>query len=412
MSRTITRKSDVPRYIPIGPDAASKILSDAGRLPPVSLIVTPLEGQNRVRFDRFLSYKFSSAITIPVDTFQFTAVAPDDAQSFDNVVKSGDIVSLFVNDQPLSTGIIDSVSIETDSQFGEKIEISGRDLMSQYEEQDAVSIDNKPIWGDRFTLRSVIQTLNQNTRFPSDILLRNTPNLGGLLFATEPGETKLSALQRFLEPLNLLAWTDPAGRIVIGRPSMKAAESRGTFIVSKERRFSNVLDIKVTRSTATIPNIIVPIFPVQEASQFVTTTQQQVNNTLSGPERLRKLGHRLPKTTIINHPQGASAQDFSEANRINRNPDFKSLVRAYADRELARYNMGDMLVQVVVPRHINDNGEPFQPDQCYKIEYDRGNVDEVMYLYQVEYDLTEDRAQTTSLFFCRLGTIVAGVPTK
>lgn len=410
--RKIVKKTDSSRYVPIGKDAARKIFESQGKNPPLSMIITPLDGQKRVYFDRVLTYQFNSAITIPVDTFNFSAVAPDTEKSFNSFVKSGDIVSLFCNDQPLSTGIIDSVDIETDSQFGERVLISGRDLMSQYEEQNAISINDKPIWGDQFTIRQVIQALNANTRISNTITLRNTANLGGLLFSTEPGESKLSALQRFLEPLNLLAWTDATGKIVVGKPSMKASESKGNLYMIKEQRKSNVLHIKVIRSPATVPNIIVPIFPVQEASQFASTPQQRRLNSSEGPARLRKLGHRVPKTTSINHPQGSSARDFSEANRINAASSFQNLISAYANREIARANHQETVVQITVPRHINDQGEPFMADQCYKITYDRGDVDEVMYLFQVSYEMSEERGQITNLFFCRLGTIVAGVPTR
>lgn len=410
--KRIVKKNDIPKYVPIGQGAARKIFDEQGRNPPVSMIITPLEGGKRIYFDRFLTYQFSSAITVPVDTFNFSAVAPDTTDSFHKFVKSGDIVSLFCNDQPLSTGIIDAVDIETDAQFGERIMISGRDLLSQYEEQDAISINDQPIWGDKFTIKQVIQTLNANTRISNTMELRNTSNLGGLLFSTEPGETKLSALQRFLEPLNLLAWTDPTGKIVVGKPSMKPSESKGDLFMIKSQRRSNVLNIKVIRNTATIPNIIVPIFPVQESSQFISTGQQRRLNSSPGPDRLRRLGHRLPKTTNINHPQGASARDFSEANRINSAPNFQSLISAYANREIARANHQETIVQITVPRHINDQGEPFMADQVYKITYDRGDIDEAMYLFQVTYELTEDRGQITNLFFCRLGTIVSGVATR
>ena len=57
---------------------------------------------------------------------------------------------------------------------------------------------------------------------------------------------------------------------------------------------------------------------------------------------------------------------------------------------------------------VNDDLTPFLADQVYNVNYPAAGVTEKMYLYQVEYTL-DDKGARTSLSFCRLGCIVAGI---
>jgi prophage tail gpP-like protein len=382
-----------------------KLVESTGRLPPVSLIATPLDNSGRLTLERFLTYKYSSSILIPVDTFEFTFVAPDDDQPFNKRVKDGDIVSLLGAGDALSTGIVDLVDLEVDDQFGEKVQINGRDLMGQFEDQDAISIDDKPIWANKLTIDGVARRLMENTRI-RNVRVQDAP-AKAYLFATEPGESKLAALQRFLEPLNCLAWMDPDGTLVVGRPNM-AQPALGRLYLSKTRRDSNVISMKATRNATSIPNIVLPIWSGQETVQDRVKAEQRLYNAAPGPTRLRKQGHRVPKCVVVSAPNGADAQELAGVNRIVV-AGGSNILQAYAKREIARQNIKELLVQAVVPGHYNENGQPYRPDQVYKIEFDRGDVDENMYLYQVEYQLDESKGQRTVLFFCRLGTIVSDV---
>ena len=75
--RRISAKKQ-PR-IPIGAIVAGggikSLLEKAGRLPPVSLKIKPIETFSLPvpAMDRFLSYRFSSSVLVPVDSFEFTA---------------------------------------------------------------------------------------------------------------------------------------------------------------------------------------------------------------------------------------------------------------------------------------------------------------------------------------------------
>lgn len=383
----------------------NKQLDATGRFPPVSLVIKPLAGGADITIDQFLSYSFNSSITVPVDSFSFSAVAPDDPLPFNQRVKAGDIVVLYANNRPIATGIIDQPEVETDSEFGEKVSLSGRDLLGQYEDQSAITVDDKPIWANNYTVSQVLKLLNANTRIGNDFILRDAPSKA-YLFATEPGESKLAALQRFLEPLNCLAWMNPAGKLIVGRPSMSQT-SLGTLILSKQRRESNVLSMKVTRAPTQIPNIIVPIWSGQELVTDRVSPQQRMLNSAPDVSRLRKLGHRLSKTVVVSTPQGSAPQELSGINAVKVGS--SNILQAYAKRELARANQKELIVQAVVPGHYNENGDPYQADQVYKIEYDRGDVNEKMYLFSVDYSFSESDGQKTSLTFCRLGTIVSDI---
>lgn len=402
MTITITPKTDNTINSTLLEGGIQRTLDLTGRLPPVSLVVTPIDGNESVHLDRFLSYQFSSSILIPVDTFSFNFSSPD-ADPLYKHVKDGDIITLFGNDVPLSTGIIDAVDTETDEQFGEKNEIPGRDLMSQLEDQDAISIQDTPIWGNSVPIGQVITSLITNTRVKG-FRLQSAPS-GSYLFATEPGESKLAALQRYLEPLNCLAWMDPNGTMVVGRPNMSQSPV-GTFFVQRSARRSNCTSIKVIRSATSIANIIVPIWSGQENVTDRVPIGQRVYNAAQGPKRLRLNGHRVPKTVVVSTPQANSPQGLSDINLFKAASG--NLLQAHAKREIARANQKELIAQVVVPGHYNESGQPYRIDTVYRVQYDRAILDENMYLFQVEYSADEN-GQRTSLYFCRLGTIVSDV---
>lgn len=379
------------------------LLERTGRFPPIALQIKSLQSGQNIFLDSFLSYTFDSSVVIPVDTFSFTFAAPDSAQPVSDMIFEGDICTLFANSIPLAVGIIDAVEIEHDMEMGEKVTINGRDLLAQFEDHSAISLDRVPLWGNSMTIPQAVAALNNDTRIPPNFLFQNIPN-GSYLFATEPSESKLTALQRYLEPLNCLSWMNPSGKLVIGKPNM-SQESSGRIVLSKKTRFSNVTNIKVTYAANTVPNIYVPIWAGQEKTQTRVTKEQQIFNKAERPMRLLKLGSRLPRTIVVSTPDGNSAQSLSDINQIQVAG--SNQLQAYAKREMARDNMKAMLVQATAPGHYDENSNPYVIDKVYKIEYDRGGVDENMYLYNVQYGLDLSKGQMSRLFFCRLGTIVA-----
>lgn len=386
-------------------DSLQKQLDQSGRLPPVQLVVKPLDGSPQLSLTQFLSYSFNSNIMVPVDSWSFNFAAPDDETPFPDRVKDGDICLLIANGQTVATGLIDMNEVETDGEFGEKISVNGRDLMGQLEDQDAISFDSKPMWSNNYTVNQAAEALFHNTRI-AGLELRDAPRRA-YLFATEPAEKKLAALQRFLEPLNCIAWMGPSGKMIIGRPNM-AQKPLGTLILSRKRRTSNVLSMRATRSATQIGNIIVPIWSGQETVADRVTPESVLYNAAAGPSRLRKLGHRVPKTVVVSTPQGADPQELSGINALAV-AGGSNILQAYAKRLIARENQRELIVQAVVPGHFNEAGVPYQVDQVYKVEYDRGGVDEAMYLFGVDWQGSEEFGQKSILTFCRLGTIVSDV---
>lgn len=410
MSTQVLPSNDQTNTIAPGPNALNKIIAESGRFPPVALKIIPLDtSKTPVYLDRFLSYKFSSSILVPVDSFEFS-FANTDGDPFDTMVKEGDIAILYANGQPISTGIIDVTDVEVDSQFGEKVSVTGRNLMSQLEDQDSVSVDASQIFGQNLTVDGVMNVLLNNTRISKSTVKQNAP-VKAYLFASEPGEKKLQSLLRFLEPLNVLTWMNPQGQLVIGKPNQYAAIS-GTLVVSRSKAFSNCTDMKAIRASTKIPNIILPIWSGQESVQQIVGKQQAMYNNAQGPARLRKLGHHVPRAVVVSSPDATRPQEATEIIIANQKQNVSragqsNLLQAYGKREIARANQEELIVQCVRNGHYNDDAEPFLIDSVYKIEFDRGNVDEDMYLFQVEYSLSVEGGQATSLYFCRQNTIIS-----
>lgn len=388
----------------------TNFLGETGRQPRVELLIKSITNEDSpgFRLSNFLSYSFSSSILTPVDTFSFQFVAPQDERPTTQFLKSGHLAQLIGNNIPFATGILDTVDVEISSSEGESVNIEGRDLMGQLEDNETVDTDSKAEYGNNYTIRETLSYLTRNTRIPQSFIIRNVADPSRpYLFATEPGETKLSALQRYLEPLNLVAWMSPEGKIIVGKPNF-AQESEGKLYILKDSRRSNVLGMKISRSDTLIPNYIVPIWTGQENTVSRASTEQAIKNPLEGPSRLFKAGHKVIKTIVVSNPQATNPQGLAETNRLTAAG--SNLLQAYAKRDLARANINALSVQVKVAGHYNENGEPYIVDTCYDIQCDRAEVDERMYLYSVEYTLTEEEGQITFLNFCPLGTIVADAP--
>jgi len=312
----------------------------------------------------------------------------------------------------ISTGLIDTIDVETDEKNGTSIGITGRDLIGQLEDQETVSLNSSIIYASSYTPKQVIAALTKETRISSNPILADSPK-SSYLFATQPGESKLSALQRYCEPLNILFWASPNGQIVIGKPAMFSA-SLGRLGISRERRTSNVLSMRSTRSSTQIPNLMIAIWNGQETTQNRVSPEQVLINKSPGPQRLLNLGHKVIKSVVVSTPQGATAQDLSNVNDLNvANQSVRAggsnLLQAYAKRELARANLNDLQVQCQVVGHYNETGVPYAPNQVYRIQYDLDKIDEDMFLFKVEYTFDISQSQKTNLFFCRRTAIVSDV---
>ena len=378
-----------------------------GRFPGVSLQVKPLDpSRASVELKQFTEYSFQSSVLVPVAAFSFSFVNPLLSGSLLDYVRDGDIAVVKANGEPIGTGIIDSVSVETEASQGETVHVMGRNLMGQLEDQSTVNDQDDPIWGNSLTVDQVVNALVISTRI-NYYRLQAVPD-GSFLFATEPGESKLSALMRYLEPLNLLAWMDPDGTLVVGKPDM-GADVSGSLIMDRGARRSNVLGMKGVFSATQIPNVIIPIWSGQETVQSRVSPDQRVLNSAPGPSRLYGFDHRVPKAVVVSTPQGADAQSLSSANQITVAG--SNILQAYAKREIARANVHEVHVQANVQGHYNDDLSPFGFDTTYQVVYPRcGLLSEKMYAHTVDYSLSREQGQRTSISLCRLGCIVADTP--
>jgi prophage tail gpP-like protein len=384
----------------------NKRLEVSGRFPQVVLEIQPLlKGSQTIRFDKFTSYQFSSNMLVPVDAFSFSFVAPEDPNPFTSYIREGDIASLYADEEILATGIVDQIEVEVDGDSGEKATVNGRDLLGQLEDNAAVSINKEPLWGQSITLEAAAKKLIEGTRIQK-VIASEAPTIA-VLFASEPGESRLSSLLRLCEPLNCLLWTDPSGNLKVGKPDF-ASTAKGFLICSKSRRESNVSSMRATFSSASIPNKIVALWSDVQSTQIGIQANQIFDNSAEGPSRLRQNGHNVIKTVMTSYPSGGDAQSLSAAATFQAASAANATVlQALAKRELARANFNELLVHCVVPGHYNDNGEMYKVDTCYNVDFDRAGIQEKMYLYSIEYNLSEERGQYTVLSLCRLGTMVS-----
>lgn len=402
-------------------DDVKKKLDKDGRLPAVKLEVHPLENSREpFTIEKFNSYSFVSNILIPVDTFAFsfrpappintfsTKKAADEFSTYDDIVKEGDTVQLTVDGEAIATGYVDSTDTEIDINGGARITINGRDLMGFLEDNDAVNPDATILYTDTTTLDDMLPTLLKNTRIRG-FEKKNLPSDVKSLFATQAGESKLASLQRYLDPINALAWMGPTGKLIVGRPSFNA-QSSGTLGIRamSSTREANVLNWRTHRASGQIPNAVLPIWTGNESVQTLHKGQIKAN-AADGPSRLYKAGHKIFRTIVTSAPNAEDVKSgLPEVVRLIAQG--ANYLNSLAAREMARENVNELLVTCSVVGHLNADGDPYAVDQCYDLVCDVDGIEKKMYLFAVEYSLSEDVGQVTHLSFCNLGCIVADGP--
>jgi len=389
-------------------DDFSKRLDRYGRLPSIKLEVTPLQGKP-FTIERFNSYSFSSNILVPVDAFSFVfkpALPTSSANTWDKLIREGDVVQLTVGGEPLSTGFCDTPDINT-SNDGSIISVNGRDVIGYLESNDSVNPDSSILWTNFAKIGDVLPKLIENTRIQG-FETRNMPDDVGTYFATTPGESKLASLQRFIDPLNAIVWASPTGKLVCGRPAFSDAP-KGTLgmriMGNVDGRLGNVLNMSIHRASGQIPNAILVVWTGNESNQVVNKSSLKLN-AAEGPSRLYNAGHKLYRCIPVSAPDANNVQSgLPELSRLVAQG--ANYFGALAAREFARENVNELVVTCSVLGHINAAGEPYRVDTTYNIVHDAAGLDEKMYLYSVDYELSEDGSQVSHLAFCKLGCIVA-----
>lgn len=399
--------------------AFARQLDQNGRLPTIGLEIYPLDGGEPKRLTNFTSYQFSSNMVVPVDTFSFAFKPPlneDRAKNrIDKIVQEGDTVQLTLGKKPvaLSTGFVDQVAIDFNYDDGPIVRVSGRDLMGFLEDNEAVNPDSSIIYFASIDPNGIAKKLIEGTRIKG-VQLKNLDDTERTTVdvATFPGESRLAVLQRFCTPINSIAWMSPTGYMNIGRPSFQAPTS-GTLGIRSlvgsnnlRGRTSNNIRCSVVRNSTRIANAYLSIWSGLETVQSQISQRSFLLNKAKGPSRLYQRGHKVFRTIVTSRPDATDRKDgLTQLNILNAAG--ANFLDALANREAARDNMGELIVTMTVPGHINPAGDPYVVDQVYDVVVDQAGVEEKMLLYSVDYSLQEDGGQMTTLSFCKLNTIVA-----
>lgn len=353
----------------------------------------------------FTSYSFERTILTPAVPFRFSAPGVDIDTRL--AIRSGDTVTLWASNSvgkrfQLATGFID----DTDTNISpENVDYSltGRDTLGQLVDNAAVDANNVIQNVQDQTLVQLAGLLVQNTRMPQQVVHQQCPT-GTLLFQTAGGETKINALQRYLEFTNCLAWSAPSGRLTVGKPNFAQANS-GSFIVKAggSNLSNNVLEVRVRRNvTLAIRKIVTQLqtFEQVNAGKFTIYNQDQDVSALASSLVGRSV------YTVFSYGQGTDAVNkLKQVGNQNGSPNV--LGAALSKREIARENMRVLDVEIVAQGHINESDLPYNIDQMYYVQVDDEEVSEDMYVYSVGYELTMEHGKITRIKLCRKGSICA-----
>lgn len=354
----------------------------------------------------FDSYNFERNILIPGSAFRFTAPGVD--AKLRQSIRSGDFVELFCvapdgTKSQLATGIID----ETDTHvMPSRVEyvLTGRDMLGQMIDNAVVDKNNRVIQTTNITLEGILQQLIANTRISQQYIKQQLPN-GQLLFQTNPGETKISALQRYLDFTNTVVWCAPNGQIKIGKPNMaqKPSDNAGLVVNNiNPSTTNNVLEARVRRST----NLAIRQIVTQLQTLNNVPPTQTVFNQDKDMQAVAAAGVGRSVFDVFSYGQGNdTVNQLTAVGNSNGNPYSIGLSKSL--RELAKDNMKILDVECVVRGHLNANNQVYDIDQVYNVQISDDNVAESLYVYAVSHELTLEHGRMTRLKLCRLGTIVA-----
>ena len=249
----------------------------------------------------------------------------------------------------------------------------------------------------------VTSTLLKNTRMPQQVIQQQTPN-GNYLFNTNPGETKMNGLQRYLELSNCLAWSSPDGRLIIGKPNF-SQQAMGALVCNKtDTSRNNILEFRSRRNVNTaIRKIVTQMSNMGQVDAGIST------KTNHDPDMQKVAGSLVGRSLYRHFTYGDGQEAYNQIVGVgNQSGNPKTIGDVYSLREIALENMKILTVECVVKGHLNERNMPYNVDQVYNVKIEKDAVDEDMLVYQIEYDLTIDHGMLTRLHLCRLGTICTG----
>jgi prophage tail gpP-like protein len=279
--------------------------------------------------------------------------------------------------------------------------LTGRDMIGQLVDNAAVDANNQIRHTAQMTLAEITRFLIRGTRIPPQFRMQGIPH-GPLLFQTQPGETKINALQRYLEFCNCLVWAAPNGQVVIGKPDF-TNKLGGVLKVSRsDPSGNNVIEARVRRG---LNGAIRQIVTQLQSLGSVAPAPYTVLN--SDRDMSRLAASQVGRSVYRTFSYGGATDIVNVIQKVGNSGSPFDIGRALSLREIARENVRVLDVELVLRGHVNPDGEPFDIDQVYDVQIEDDDVAEPMYVYGCNYSLTPDTGMLTTLRLCRLGAIVA-----
>jgi len=352
----------------------------------------------------FTSYNFDRNMLTPASPFRF--MAPGVTKSVRTGIRSSDLVTIWGigpngDKQQIGTGIIDETDTNVTSSSIE-YNLTGRDTLGQMVDNSAIDANNKIINIENVSIIAILDALIANTRIPKGRKQQGVPN-GKMLFQTNTSETKISALQRYLEFSNCLVWTTPQGQVVIGKPNFHQPAMGSLYNLQSDPSKNNVIECRVRRNTNTaIRQIVTQLQSLNQVDAGVYTVRNQDRDV---KKVAKSLGGRSVYR-LFNYGQGNDTiNQITQVGNSSGSP--SQIGQALSLREIARENMKVLEVEAVVRGHFNENGLVYNIDQIYNVQIEADDVSEDMYVHSCSYEMTMDHGMLTRLRLCRLGAICA-----
>jgi prophage tail gpP-like protein len=324
-------------------------------------------------------------------------------------IRSGDVVRLYVENDNNKTAIVGVGFIdETDTHITPgslDYSITGRDVVSQLVDNDAVDVDAQMVFFERANLNNLVSTLLKGTRMMGSHLTKQLATNAPLAVQTNPGETKIAVLQRYLTWLNGLVWANNDGQLIVDKPNFAQTPKGSLTLKYSDPSGNNLIEGRVKRNVnQAIRRIVTVLAGTEGAASLVKQfTLNNMDQALK-PYRGLNVGRSVMRTFDYASGSDTLNQGIGLA-KGSYEP--QTVGRAYSAREVAKENMQILDVEAVVQSHFNEFGQLYDVDQVYAVEIEDEKVAEPMYVYSVSYELTMDHGMITRMRLCRLYTICA-----
>lgn len=367
----------------------------------------PSKGTEAREITTFTSYAFDRSVLTPAAAFRFTAPGIDRETRM--AIRSGDVVRLYVENENNKTAIVGVGFIdETDTHITSgslEYSITGRDVVSQLVDNDAVDVDAQMVFFERANLNSLVSALLKGTRMMGSHLTSQLSTTAPLAVQTNPGETKIAVLQRYLEWLNGLVWANNDGQLIVDKPNFAQAPKGSLTLKYSDPGANNLIEARVKRNINQAIRRIVTVLSGTEGAASIVK-QFTLNNMDQGLKAYR--GTNVGRSVMRSFDYASGSDTLNQGIGLAKGSyEPQTVGRAYSAREVAKENMQILDVEAVVQGHFNEFGILYDVDQVYSVTVEDEQVAEPMYVYSVSYELTLDHGMITRMRLCRLYTICA-----